>query len=184
MANKQKTKGKCYERTIAEIFSTTFGKTFMRVPNSGAFFGGQNAFRLDTHTAGQARLFSGDIIPPEDFSILIECKARKEFKFHLMLRKQGNLDLNSWIEQASIDYEKSKQALMLVIFRPNNCGDYVCYQKTSYQNKSTALICDLEKPTNYITYNLKGKIYIITELQEFLTLNKELIELICLTKKK
>ena len=177
MANKQKIKGKGYERTIAKIFSETFGKNFMRVQNSGAFFGGQNAFRLSSHTAEQAKLFSGDIIPPENWSLLIECKARKDFKFHLMLRNQGNLDLNSWIEQASIDYEKSKINLMLIVFRPNCCGDYVCYEANSRESSNRFEDC-----TNFISYEYKNKTYYITELQEFLTLNKERIEQICCLK--
>lgn len=186
MANKQKTKGKNYEREIADIFSTTFGQSFTRVPNSGAFFGGINARRLDSYSANQIQMFSGDIIPPDNWSILIECKSRKDFKFHLLLREKGNLDLNSWIDQASIDFEKSKLNLMLVIFKPNNCGSYVCFdfqacvrnEKYTPDNFEPSTF-SLHTGTNFLTYKYKDKTYIITELDEFLINNKELIQKLC-----
>ena len=53
MANKNKTKGKNFERQICELFTKTYGVNFQRVPNSGAFVGGLNTKRYENLTNEQ-----------------------------------------------------------------------------------------------------------------------------------
>ena len=45
MSSKSKNKGKSFEREIANFLSETYSDSFTRVPDSGAFTGGKNAFR-------------------------------------------------------------------------------------------------------------------------------------------
>ena len=82
MANKNKNKGKAFERQICEILSKCFGLNFQRVPNSGAFVGGLNIQRYDKLTEEQKLLADGDIIVPKELShISMECKSYKDFSF-------------------------------------------------------------------------------------------------------
>ena len=49
MANKNKNKGKAFERQICEILTNCFGINFQRIPNSGAYVGGVLASNGDIH---------------------------------------------------------------------------------------------------------------------------------------
>jgi hypothetical protein len=65
----------------------------------------------------------GDIIPPDELNHLaIECKARKDFKFHQLFSK--SIELEGWIEQSS---HMEKDCLVLTIFKSNQKGLYVCH---------------------------------------------------------
>ena len=59
-----KRKGSTFERKICNLFSVRFSETFNRTPGSGAF--------ASTHK--DATQFSGDILTPEGFRYVIECK--------------------------------------------------------------------------------------------------------------
>lgn len=73
----------------------------------------------------QAMIDVGDIIPPEDYEgVVIECKSRKDFAFNLLL--SSSTELESWIDQALIDYEKFDGAkVFMVIFKVNRKGMFV-----------------------------------------------------------
>jgi len=170
--NKNKNKGKIYEREVAEIFANNFGGSWIRVPNSGGYVGGFNVNRLKTLSSNQATLMTGDIIPPNNFNITIECKVRKEFKFYQLLQNKGSKILNEWINQAFIDFEQNKNLkLYVIIFKPNRCGNYICVEKNF----------NLIPTLNYINYNYNNKEYLICELNPFLIINKEKIEKLCRT---
>jgi hypothetical protein len=125
-ANKQK--GKRVEREIADLFSQETGLSWQRVPNSGAFIGGQNVNRIQNLSENQILLARGDLIPPDEFSgVVIECKGRVDFSFNLLFEK--STDLDSWIKQALIDYEVSNGKFLAVIFKVNRKGYYVAYKK-------------------------------------------------------
>ena len=80
MGNKNKNKGKSFERQICKILSDIFGLNFQRIPNSGAFVGGSNIDRYDKLTEEQRLLADGDIIVPKELShISMECKSYKDF---------------------------------------------------------------------------------------------------------
>jgi len=100
LPSKSKTKGKTFEREVANYLSKLYNNSFTRVPDSGAFTGGKNAFRRETLTEGQVRAHKGDIIPPDDWKYLnIECKNYADFPFHNLL-STGNIPiLENWIQQ-------------------------------------------------------------------------------------
>ena len=68
MPSKGKAKGNKFERNIAAHLGTVFNLNFERVPNSGAFIGGKNKFRINQLTESQQLLARGDIIVPEELS--------------------------------------------------------------------------------------------------------------------
>jgi hypothetical protein len=124
MSRKSKNKGKGFERQAANIFSAGLGGSWQRVPNSGAFIGGANVARVSNLSASQILLARGDLIPPDEFrGIVVECKARKEFPFH-QLFEQCKL-LESWIDQAMIDYKETDGKCFMVVFKPDRKGTFV-----------------------------------------------------------
>ena len=120
MANKQKAKGKSFEREVAKHLSVVFNLNFERVPNSGAFTGGLNSFRDSKLDEEQSRIFDGDILSPKELTNTeFECKSRKDFGFHLLFSESKELD--GWIEQAKSD------KWWFLIFKPNRKGRYVAF---------------------------------------------------------
>ena len=100
MASKSKEKGKRYERQVAEFLSKQFGESFIRVPNSGAFIGGTNAIRRGKLSDNQNKTFKGDIIPPDNFNIVIECKNYEKISGGLAgLIRGDSKQLNKWIKE-------------------------------------------------------------------------------------
>ena len=100
MPSKSKTKGKTFEREVANYLSEIYNDSFTRVPDSGAFTGGKNAFRREKLTEGQVRAHKGDIIPPDDWKHFnVECKNYADFPFHHLLSLGPIPILEDWISQ-------------------------------------------------------------------------------------
>lgn len=158
MANKNKNKGKAFERQICEILGKTFGLNFQRIPNSGAYVGGKNAFRYETLTEEQRLLADGDIIVPSELShISMECKSYKDFSFSGLFLGQNGL-LDGWIKQAS----ETQKPKWLLFFKINNKGIFVVYDLNKFP-------LDLQKENYHIYKNQ----YLIQSVDEFLIKNKE-----------
>jgi hypothetical protein len=157
MANKNKNKGKAFERQICEILTNCFGISFQRIPNSGAYVGGKNIVRYDGLTEEQKLLADGDIIVPSELShISMECKSYKDFSFSgLFLGKNALLD--GWIEQSS----NTKKSKWLLFFKINNKGIFVVYDISKFPS-------NMQKE-NYHVYKNQ---YVIQDINEFLEKNK------------
>jgi len=170
MANRNKAKGKSFEREIADVFEEAYGLTFQRVPNSGAFLGGANAFRLDKLSTNQVQMFKGDIIPPDEIPWLtIECKSRKTFPYQQLF--DGCKEMDSWIQQVRIDWDAlNRKGLFFVIFKPNRHGHYIVSRKDF----------GLHIKGNFLTYSVGDEVYSISRFdKEFLLTNKDLIFAMC-----
>ena len=126
VASKSKAKGKGFEREIANHLSGIFDLNFERVPNSGAFTGGKNAFRDNILTEEQSIIFDGDIMPPKELGKTeFECKFHKEIPFHLLYTECKLVD--DWLEQA-----KSDTKWWFLIFKANRRGRYVAFDNRVY----------------------------------------------------
>jgi len=155
MANNNKNKGKAYERKVANHLTELFGLSFTRTPNSGAYVGGMNAFRIDKLSESQVLLTEGDIIVPDEMrNLKIECKTRKVFSFQSLFTH--NKELDSWIAQA-----KSAEKIWLLIFKINNCGEYICFDQRLFENF---------KVKNFLVY---GKDCVIVPYVGFFESNKD-----------
>jgi Holliday junction resolvase len=117
-------KGKCWERDFSKILGETFGGEFRRVPQSGAFFGGQNRSRAVGVREDAKEILSGDIIVPQNFPFSIECKSYKELDFHRIIRGESK-QLDGWIEQAEDDAKFSNKKMLLAI-KIKNKGEFIC----------------------------------------------------------
>jgi len=162
MANKNKNKGKTFERQFAKHLTTVFGLSFNRVPNSGAFIGGQNFFRTKQLSNEQNLLFSGDVIVPIELkNFTFECKFYKKLGWQKLFDNEGESQLNKWIEQAKNDISRK---YWFVLFKINNMGGYVVFDKN--------LMSKYNCGTNYLIYKND---YCIISLDNFFEKNKDLI---------
>lgn len=124
MANASKQKGKSWERDVANYLTELYGEKFLRVPNSGAFVGGQNTQRKEVLHEGQIRIFKGDIIPGQSFQKLnAECKSYKDFPFHQLLQGTKIRLLDDWIEQLMQPADENDFNILFMKF--NNKGKYI-----------------------------------------------------------
>ncbi len=127
-----KKKGNRTELEFAKLLSKRFGKTFKRVPMSGAF----STANKGTGTSEIAMdVLSGDIIPPEGFKFSIEVKSRKEFNFWDMLN-DGNCDIDSWLSQSKEEGMISHKEPLLII-KINNKKPFVFFRRTLHEGKLT-----------------------------------------------
>ena len=163
--NRSKDKGKVYERQVAKHLSNVFELPFQRVPNSGAFVGGKNVFRVEQMTEEQKLLADGDIIVPKELShISFECKWYKQFRWHHLFEKKGEANLNSWIKQVS----ETTKPYWFILFKINRCGEYVVYPSKIYSLMPTG---------NQIKYYMLDRDhgYVIQSLTGFFENNKDAI---------
>lgn len=161
-----KNKGKSGERELCKILGGTFGGNFMRVPNSGAYVGGQNSKRKEVLSEGQIILMKGDIIPPDFMpKFVLESKFYKDFPFHSLVSNANIPVLNCWIEQCKECIDRGD--FWLVCFKINRKGWFAAFSFEHYKDfalKNHSIYTDLHRDQ-----------FIITDLNSFLVLNKEKI---------
>ena len=159
--NKSKTKGKTWERDVVLFLSDLYKESFIRVPNSGAYVGGQNEIRKANLSEEQIKLMRGDIIPPVKYPFfLAECKNYADFPFHQLISKHSVALLDSWIEQVENDAKEDDAWLLFI--KITRKGQYVVYD-TSYLD-----------PTKY---GMRYRRYWFCEMEHFFKLYKDDIEL-------
>ena len=156
MPSAAKQKGNAWEREVAKDLSETFNENFIRVPNSGAYTGGANFFRIDQLTEQQKRMMDGDIMVPPCLSrYKIECKNYKVFDFHQLFNENKTLD--KWIKQAEFGL------LWFLVIKVTRKGSFILFRKEVSKHFSYK---------NYLSYKDK---YVITDYKEFWQENADAI---------
>ena len=159
MASKSKTKGKSWEREVANFLTKLYDEQFLRVPNSGAFIGGYNVYRTDVLSAEQTRTFKGDIIPGPSFpKLVIECKNYASFPFHKLAFDETVPQLDKWITQVRNSCEiKDKWLLCIKITRK---ASFVLWNPNQFQilsNTTYKANCYMEYNTFWNTFTTQIK---------------------------
>ncbi|OQA94337.1 MAG: hypothetical protein BWY22_02533 [Bacteroidetes bacterium ADurb.Bin217] len=122
--NRNKNKGKTWERELATHLSKITGKSFIRVPNSGSYIGKSNIFRAETLSTEQIGMFEGDIITPKEWDhVRFECKFYKKISWNNLWQFDGDKELNEWIQQA----EQGTRPYWFLCFKINNIGKFVVF---------------------------------------------------------
>lgn len=161
MGKNVKAKGNNGERKIAEFLTNLYGQKFTRVPNSGAFIGGANAFRRINMDAGQIAIFKADLIPPSNMrKLVIESKFYKDFPFYNLVKNNDIPVLDKWIAQAKDSIDDGD--LWFVIFRINRKGSFAVFDQEHLDR------FDID---NHCIY----KTNIVTEFEPFFAKNKDTI---------
>lgn len=132
MGSKSKNKGNSFEREIAKYLTKIFGKPFLRTPGSGAFVGGGNAVKKRFLDINQIKVYRGDIVPPDDFMICIECKNYAEFPFHQLLFNKQIQILKGWIHEIEFDAIDDQNIFWLLIFKIDRKGTFVLWDNSKY----------------------------------------------------
>jgi hypothetical protein len=177
VASKSKTKGKSFEREVANFLSDLYEESFIRVPGSGAFVGGANAVRKDTLSEGQIRGAKSDIIPPDLWNHLnIECKNYADFPFHQLLWNKSIPLLDSWIEQ--LLEPADPKDLNLLIMKFNRKGRYIAFETKIADRISPARLYT----SRHVTYRHTNSNteWFITEFDDFWSLNKAQVKTLCI----
>lgn len=115
MPNKSKTKGNSFERQVAAKLTEWWGSPFHRIPNSGAL------------RWGDANFTYGDILPPSDCPVVIECKSYAKIDLSTCLYEnyKNSLVYQWFFEQLRVDVDRAKADSNLIlepllIFKSNN----------------------------------------------------------------
>lgn len=168
MASKSKTKGKGFEREVANFLSELYDDSFTRVPDSGAFTGGKNAHRRDKLTEGQVRAHKGDIIPPDNWKKFnCECKNYAEFPFHQLISSGHIPLLEGWISQTLDAADTGDTNIIFMKF--NRKGRYVLFDAAT----------DF-KTFRHVDYQDKlGNHWRFTSFDDFFSLNKDSFQKNC-----
>lgn len=165
MGKKSKDKGKAGERELTKMLGKYFEENFERVPSSGAFIGGRNAFRKERMSENQIRGAKADIIPPDGLSKFVaECKWYGDFPYHALATNKQIPKLNEWIEELEYDCDKNDHGFLFV--------------KIDHKGWFVAFKYDLVPPltiSNFCLYNN----YCITSAEEFLEHNHNAIKKMC-----
>ena len=83
MATKSARYGKGFEYEVRDCLREATGiESFERVPHSGAWLGGKNAHRAETTSNAMAQVMVGDIVTPEGWRWVIECKNHEDIPIH------------------------------------------------------------------------------------------------------
>ena len=128
MAINSKKKGNSFERLISNKLSERFKihtkleQSFRRNSDSGSYFGGSNISRCGTHDLSNATF--GDIITPDNFKFVIECKSYSSPLSLKNIMKQSDPKIDSWIKQVSQDSEVSGLCPVIIV-KYNNHPIYV-----------------------------------------------------------
>lgn len=156
MPSAAKQKGNSWERDVAKDLSETFNENFIRVPNSGAYTGGANVYRIDQLTEQQRRMMDGDIMVPPCLSrFKIECKNYKSFDFHRLFTENKTLD--KWIKQAEFGL------LWFLVIKVTRKGSFILFPTE---------ICNNFVFKNNLRYKEK---YVITDYKNFWKTNEDAI---------
>ena len=127
-----KRKGSTFERNIAKILNERFNtKEFARTPGSGAF--GTTHKNLPHYFK-----VAGDLITPEKFRFVLECKTGYDLRLEDLFKPKS--DLFKFIEQASRDgatankpwlliYKRDRQKALVVTLESFNLKKAVTFGK-------------------------------------------------------
>ena len=137
----------------------------MRVPNSGAYTGGQNAHRRANMTEGQIRHMKGDIVPPDNWNHFnCECKNYAEFPFHRLLYNAPIPLLEDWFAQIMDAADPGD--LNMLFMKITRVGKFVAF------NVSQPFLTH-----RHLDYtDATGLVWRITEFDSFFELNRDAVE--------
>ena len=160
MANKNKEKGKTFERHMANYLSEKYSESFVRNIDSGSYTGGKNCSRKNSLTTNQWQNRRGDIIGPDGWNINIEVKNYADLPFHQLFTRCKQLD--TWIEQ--LEQVSCPGDVDIIFFKITRKGQYVCVKHYPCLDTSNAL---------------PYRDYFIFDLDTFLEKNAEPLKLAC-----
>lgn len=162
MTSKSKGKGNAHERDVADKLTQWYGEKFLRIPNSGAL-----------RWQGAAWVY-GDLLPPEGFPFVMECKHYAEIVFEEVLGTKNSPSGCSrvsewWFTQAVPDADRAhretgKQVLPLLFWK----ADYRPIRLTMWLEDFVRIPSAYAKLVTVITAIPHRRPFVTVNLDEFL----------------
>ena len=91
MATKSQRYGKGFEYEIRDLLRETTELTeFERTPHSGAWVGGSNKYKAATSRADAVEILAGDLICPENWRWIVECKNEEDVPVHQLFMGESS----------------------------------------------------------------------------------------------
>lgn len=159
--NRNKEKGKSFERDVCKIMTKHFGGSWIRTWGSGNFIGGKNVSRMEKLSESQIHNNKSDITPPDEFNLAIECKAYKDFAFNTLL-DEGNAVMDKWLGQIETDIIGDE--FYFIVFKINCKGMYIVVN-TKFMSQG------LKTSRNFSMYHYNNNTYLITAFEPFILEN-------------
>lgn len=136
-------KGDTFERDVSKFLNQAYGiKMFARSPGSGAYVGRSNYFKKQGLSESAVHTMICDIITPDDFPYVIECKHYADKPAYATLIKGPESTLDKWLSEVELDASRAEKLPML-FFRTNNKGTHIAIPKEGI---------NLEKLPYYVIY--------------------------------
>jgi hypothetical protein len=155
---RSKRKGSSFERDIAKFLTDSYNETFIRTSNSGAYTGGKNSFRRKTLDRGRESVFLGDIAPPENWEVVIECKNYKELDFHNIISNDSSR-INKWLDEVRFDAET---LFHILFFKISRKGTYLAIPV-----EDLTIILDGFGSSGGVIYPYEGTLYWILPIDRY-----------------
>lgn len=103
-----KKKGNRMELELRKVFTKRFGEGFSRSVGSG------NRWGQEVHLPKHAReVFSGDLVVPQGFKFVLECKGGYDGIDMSSIFVRGNSELDSFLDQVTADSKRCHRKPML-----------------------------------------------------------------------
>lgn len=161
MPSKSKSKGNMFENQIAKMLNNVYDtEQFARAPLSGAYMGKSNAQKRSGIAHAAQDTLRGDIITPDDFPFVIECKNYNDAPLYHKVMEGCDRHLDKWIAEVEFDAAQANKQPML-FFKTTRKGSFVCLPFHC---------CTGSKLKAMMIYNS----YVITSLDLFQTFSKHL----------
>lgn len=117
-------KGDAFERSIAKFFNQLFGVAqFGKSPSSGARMGKSNFAKNNGLAESAIHTMICDIITPDSFPFVIECKSYADAPQYHTLIKDSERNIDNWLKEVEFDANNVGKIPMLA-FKTNNKGTH------------------------------------------------------------
>jgi hypothetical protein len=155
--SKSKSKGYRFECEIAKKLSDWSGMNFVRVPASGAL-----------RWNNDETWIYGDVLPPSNIPIVIECKFHANISLENLLRQDSKII--EWWKQCEEDSKRANENLRIdtqpvVIFRRNLTPSKIMMREEFFQDVLFGSEPDLVRA--FAFYNM-GPNLVVADLDSFL----------------
>ncbi len=145
-----KRKGSAFENVIAKFLNNVHEtEEFARTPGSGAWMGRSNAFKRAGVNAAAQDTLRGDLITPDSFPYVIECKSYSDSPSYNGIIKGADKMLDKWLKEVEFDATHAEKCAMLW-FKTSRKGTFVALPINSMYQDFTELFDYVLKYRNYI----------------------------------
>lgn len=115
MATKSARYGKGFEYEVRDLLrEATDIDSFERVPHSGAWVGGKNAHRANTAREDMVDMLSGDIVTPEGWRWVVECKNHEDVPIHQLFFGDECKAIDEFLGQICDDADTTGKEPLLI----------------------------------------------------------------------